>query len=463
GPTLYAALVVGRAKNDTVCAPQNADEDPYMQSADWFLGSGRDCKRGTDSEFFEFELRCPLAGQEAQFKWQQGFAEYYLESEGVWRWRSWLPPGLPEDNLTGPPPSYEAASSWVWNANNYVDRVLDPEDNPPWPLYYEGTADPSTRTDWKSPFDDQEDVTKLEGGGYPSTGQITFNDFYEWEWPQVYEWKADLAQACGGEQVYVLSGSSHHSPPKEGPEDESFCEGTFEECAEAIKDMGDLPDTYSTTVSAGGPEHLYIFSDTVQLGPTWDPESDGQPSGSAIGDDQFDNSDDEDGVRRGPQNWTNGAVVDIIIDVQGEGDVQEADVGLWLDWNGDGAFDGSPSSNEFYPYDNLPVGISTTVQIVVPDSTVYTVGNAIAARARIVDDESLRLPDGNIDPDDFAGPLDSGEVEDYIWQFTPTAITMGDVSAESSAGPVMALLVGLLLLSAATVLALRRSRAVKNS
>lgn len=58
--------------------------------------------------------------------------------------------------------------------------------------------------DWKSPFDangDPDVVVGLEG--YPPTGIITYKAFYEWEWPQVYEWSMDLT-TCGSNTIFLF-------------------------------------------------------------------------------------------------------------------------------------------------------------------------------------------------------------------------------------------------------------------
>ena len=63
-------------------------------------------------------------------------------------------------------------------------------------------------------------------------------------------------------------------------------------------DFGDAPDSYSTLLGSGGPSH--VLGSSVFMGPSVDPEPDGQPSVLADGDDLdtfFTSSgDDEDGV-----------------------------------------------------------------------------------------------------------------------------------------------------------------------
>ncbi|HEB64309.1 MAG TPA: DUF11 domain-containing protein [Chloroflexi bacterium] len=183
-------------------------------------------------------------------------------------------------------------------------------------------------------------------------------------------------------------------------------------------DYGDLPDSYNRTLLADdGPRHTV---GTLTLGPNVDTEPDGQESNTASADNY------DDGVTRDmSDNWTNGATVDIDLDLRGSTASGLADVGMWIDWNNDGVF----GAGEFYSFSGLNVGMVNTVQITVPDSSTYTVGDDINVRVRAFDPDNL--PGGSLDGGDYAGPATNGEVEDYFWEFGPTAITLEDLQAVS--------------------------------
>lgn len=114
-------------------------------------------------------------------------------------------------------------------------------------------------------------------------------------------------------------------------------------------DLGDAPDTYATTVGAGGARHAVDPSTPLFLGGCVDTEVDGQPVAPGAPADGDDNgaglsdlggctgTDDEDGVTFGT-----------MIVACGDADitVTASQTGLldaWIDFDGDGAFGGSAS------------------------------------------------------------------------------------------------------------------------
>ncbi len=184
-------------------------------------------------------------------------------------------------------------------------------------------------------------------------------------------------------------------------------------------DYGDLPSTYNRTLLMNdGPRHII---GTLRMGANVDADPDGQENPDASADTY------DDGVARDmSDHWTNNATVDIDIDLQGSTVSGSADVGMWLDWNGDGDFD---DAGEFYSYTSLTVGSVNTVHVTVPDATGYTVGDTIFVRVRAFDPDNL--PGGSLDSGDYVGIATNGEVEDYEWRFSPTAITLDALSAQS--------------------------------
>ncbi len=203
-----------------------------------------------------------------------------------------------------------------------------------------------------------------------------------------------------------------------------------------LSDYGDLPPSYNITLQTNdGPRHTRPTGSVLRLGPDLSLDSDGQEHATADGD-TFD-----DGVFRDmTDRWTNGATVDIDLYLEGSG---VADVGIWIDWNGDGSF----GSGEFFGFTGLNVGSTQRVQVTVPDSSTYTVGNTLNVRVRAFVPTSV--PGGSLDSGDFVGLANDGEVEDYQWEFrSPNAVSLADFSGKTTDLRLLAAFVGFLVLGA---------------
>ena len=135
----------------------------------------------------------------------------------------------------------------------------------------------------------------------------------------------------------------------------------------------------------------------------------------------------DDGVQRSSQPWTNGAVIDFSIDLQGSTASGTADVGVWIDWNGDGDF----YLEDFFSCTGMAAGVVGTCQITVPGSSVYTVGQPVNVRVRAFDPASL--PGGSLSAGDLTGLVTNGEVEDYQWSFRPTSVGLAGFCSPGSA------------------------------
>jgi hypothetical protein len=194
-------------------------------------------------------------------------------------------------------------------------------------------------------------------------------------------------------------------------------------------DYSDLPGSYNRTLLGDdGPRHTV---GSLTLGPNVDTEPDGTESLNASADSY------DDGVARDmADHWQNGATVDIDIDLGGSTVSGLADVGMWIDWNNDGIF----GSGEFYAFSGLTAGSLNTVQLTVPGSSVYTVGTPVNVRVRAFDPASL--PGGSLDGGDYVGPAANGEVEDYQWNFGPTAISLVNLSAGTGGSSLTLLWIG---------------------
>ncbi|HTP08436.1 MAG TPA: GEVED domain-containing protein, partial [Anaerolineae bacterium] len=201
-------------------------------------------------------------------------------------------------------------------------------------------------------------------------------------------------------------------------------------------DFGDLPDngastgpgSYNTYVSRAGPRH--VLSGTLKLGTCVTADNDGQPNAPATGDGC------DDGVQRdGTTKWTPGAVITLNITVTGG----TGALGAWFDWNNDGDF---LDAGEFISYTNLTPG-PHLVTVTIPAG--YTTGQTVYSRFRIFDQNNI--PGGSLTSNLFTGLAVGGEVEDYVWQFTPTAITLRDLNGHSDDGAL-----GMLAIAAAAII-----------
>lgn len=224
---------------------------------------------------------------------------------------------------------------------------------------------------------------------------------------------SDVNPASGQSGIFVLSSGETNVDIDAG-------------FAESLLDYGDLPANYAATLLMDdGARHLV---GTLTLGSSSDFDPDGQESVSAAGDDGDSDGNDDDGVGLDPATrWSNGDMVNIQINVGGTTDSGTGDLGVWIDWNGDGTFD---PSTDFFSFSGLATGTATTVSLVVPDSTIYTVGSYLNVRTRIFDPSSL--PGGSLDAADYLGLAVNGEVEDYRWTFTPTSVTLVNLSATTN-------------------------------
>jgi len=122
----------------------------------------------------------------------------------------------------------------------------------------------------------------------------------------------------------------------------------------------------------------------------------------------------DDGITQTGGQWTTGNTVTLNATITGGGGYLAG----WFDWNNDGVF----SAGEKAVAQNVVAGvnsISLTVGPYNPNSN-----SALNARFRLYDSEPLFDPTGIETPD---GAAAAGEVEDYAWSFSPTAITLQSV------------------------------------
>lgn len=157
-------------------------------------------------------------------------------------------------------------------------------------------------------------------------------------------------------------------------------------------DFGDAPDTYKTLLASDGPRHLGFGA---TLGPNADTEANGFPGPNADGDDTAGSPDDEDGVtfgtlRAGQQNAS------VTINV-GSALPGGAFIDAWIDFNGDGTFNGV--DEQIFKKKLVQNGANNLTFVIPAEARL---GDTFA-RVRISDN-------GGLTPRGYAP---DGEVEDY--------------------------------------------------
>jgi hypothetical protein len=227
-------------------------------------------------------------------------------------------------------------------------------------------------------------------------------------------------------------------------------------------DFGDLPNTYKTLLSVEGPRA--VLSSTLYLGasPQTDAEGDGQPTSGATGDNTG-GTDDENGVARvNPAFWVPNAVVSLTVKVVNTTGYSPTLYG-WFDWNNNGVFDTVTETVNF----GSVVSGTQLLTMTLPAGYAYSgVPRTLGARFRIYDGLpvnpqptglALSAPTGDL----FVGSSSIGEVEDYMWPFGPTAITLQTMTATSNSNTLSMLVLAIAaLLSAALLFGLSRRRKV---
>ncbi len=140
----------------------------------------------------------------------------------------------------------------------------------------------------------------------------------------------------------------------------------------------------------------------------------------------------DDGVTRAAgARWAPGNVVTLTVEVRGGAGYLAG----WFDWNGDGSFS-DPEERAL-----ARTVISGTHAVTLTVSGAYTTGAELPARLRLY----AAAPE-TLSP---TGGSDAGEVEDYLWHYTPTAASLHGLAGEAGPGGLVA---GLLLLGLAALI-----------
>lgn len=251
-------------------------------------------------------------------------------------------------------------------------------------------------------------------------------------------------------------------------------------------DWGDNPNSYAT-VSEGSaaPAASHVLTPGLYLGGCVDGETNGQETSSANGDDitgasainsaPFPNllgtcttgglgSGDEDGLRSLVRDWDNGPNGGAIeLDITGD-----SCLNMWIDWTDDSNNPNSPDGNfadtADHAIENLAVsdGTGQVFQFNVPANTFLADGSSggtnrtFHTRIRLTAEDSGGGCSGAAAYGGTASPsaaASSGEVEDYLINFSPTAVTLQDfnISQTNQAGILVISLLSLLAITGGIV------------
>ncbi len=167
--------------------------------------------------------------------------------------------------------------------------------------------------------------------------------------------------------------------------------------------LGELADYSDLTSSYGVAWHG--GNGALRLGSAWTADSSFAPGN--------DNGSGDDGVFRN-DSWVAGSPASLTITVTGG----TGYLAGWFDWNSNGVFEVTEKA-----VGQAVVAGTQTINFTVGAAFNPVVNNTVNGRFRLYAAEPLspRAPDGSEIP---TGPAATGEVEDYTWVFSPTAVSL---------------------------------------
>ncbi len=198
-------------------------------------------------------------------------------------------------------------------------------------------------------------------------------------------------------------------------------------------DFGDLPDsntlgtpyaTYYPTMLLPDDGARHVVRD-IQLGEALTAEIDGQPCPVC-------GLDADDGVVRTNLPWIigpAGGAVEVRVTAIGSAGVETGYVNAWIDWNQNGQMDAAEQILFDAP---VPVGTTQTLTFDIPDG-VNLLQDIYYARFRLYSTPQMLLGSGALP----TGVAYDGEVEDYRWEFIPTAVTLAAFDAQPDGAGVL--------------------------
>ncbi|MCL4867910.1 MAG: ExeM/NucH family extracellular endonuclease [Anaerolineae bacterium] len=187
-------------------------------------------------------------------------------------------------------------------------------------------------------------------------------------------------------------------------------------------DFGDLDPSYGNAWHTG--------NGVLRLGTVWTADRTFAP-GTDDGSD--------DGIQRISGSWTPGGNVTIRATVTRSSGADPAWLACWVDWNRDGSFDAT--GNELIINAPVIVGVNDIGVTIPVTATIGTDG--LPARCRLYDSPTEPLVPLASMP---TGAGVGGEVEDYVWFFTPTAITLQGMGVKGNAAAPILIALALILL-----------------
>jgi hypothetical protein len=235
-----------------------------------------------------------------------------------------------------------------------------------------------------------------------------------------------------GALVFVLNGTSNLD----------FALDNLE--ATTVREYGDLPSSYGTNVLDAN--HIPW---SLRLGHNCDAESDDNASTDTQGDDTDRTYDDEDGVRP-TGTWaagTDGGHVEVVV----SGCDGTCYLNGWINWDSDSDSNFTDGGEQIFT--DEPLGNGThDLDFDVPSGTSF---DDIDRYARFRICESQNECDTPTAQNVF-----NGEIEDYLFHWGPTAITLTDITAQSNTLPLALGVVALVAVGLmGAVVILRRRRA----
>jgi len=397
GDVLYAALVLSTSINDNVLGEiKNDIDDGYVQSAGWSgNGNKHTAKALIQSDHSEWNLAC----DDSKWFWLQDYVydpDAKKPEDNDPLDPNWLSDPYGPDGGGLPPPGFiTSASSLQLDLNWHA--ALSPTAPITWWDVTRGGAQSSV-DDWKSPDGGVTGTVTDTFDGYPQ-----YHTYYNWEWPVVYEVSLDISNCLSGD-ITLWPVLGHNSPSKEGPESFYF----YDWGDNPDRGTGTASDDYQTLASDNGPSHGLIPG--LYIGRVVDPETDGQPTVAADGDDSnplvF--TDDEDAVVVADLVLTPGISPSVRVSATNVVSstyfpTDTAHLCGFIDFDGDGVFTGTGESACV----TVPHG-SDNVLFTLDFGMVPSSGYATSTYAR------FRLGTVVTEVSAAYGPAVDGEVEDYL-------------------------------------------------
>lgn len=186
-------------------------------------------------------------------------------------------------------------------------------------------------------------------------------------------------------------------------------------------DFGDAPAPYKTLLEDNGPRHRLIPTGPM-LGKLVDVDNDGAPSDEAMGDDNLDGTDDEDGIEWPKEPISLIAGTTETFRIRYAAPVDTARLNIWVDFNDDGDWD-DWGEHPVHNFTLEPLGYQTngapkTKVVNVPVPVLPTAVNTKQTFMR------LRICSNNMMCNAYIGMAEDGEVEDY--QLEILSLDFGD-------------------------------------